>query len=63
MLELLNIKRKEKAVIKYLVFQPNINLRSNGIAHIYFISEAVKYLYRNIYKRSVDVLFLKTVSR
>jgi len=55
---LLNIERKEKAMIKYLAFEPNINFRSNVIAHIliiHFLSEAVKYLYRNL----SDVFFHK----
>lgn len=61
MVGFLNIERKEKAMIRYLVFEPNINLRSNVIAHIqmtHFLSEAAKYLYRNL----SDVFFLKTGS-
>lgn len=59
MVGLLNIERKEKAMIKYLVFEPNINLSKNVTLHIltiHFLSEAVKYLYRNLF----DVFFLKT---
>lgn len=59
MVGLLNIETKEKAMFKYLMFEPNINLRSNVIAHIlttHFLSEAVKYLYRN----PSDIFFLKT---
>lgn len=46
-------------MIKYLVFEPNINLSKNVTPHIlpiHFLSEAVKYLYRNLF----DVFFLKT---
>lgn len=62
MVGFLNIDRKEKARIKYLVFEPNINLRSSVTAHTQmtpFSSEAAKYLYGNL----SDVFFLKTRSR
>lgn len=62
MVGFLNIERKEKARIKYLVFEPNIDLRSSVTAHTqmtHFSSEAATYLYGN----PSDVFFLKTGSR
>lgn len=50
-------------MIKYLVSEPNINLRSNIIVHAlttYFLAEVVKYLHETPLMSSFSKLYLIT---